>query len=203
MERCGKQHAGSIKWATTPGRGSDSAAAARVLRPGCSRRSAGGQGADVPVAQPVVDLVRQRGRLSTPRPAVRSQSICDLLRLSAPTARWFRCNAIHAPAAAVGGLRIFNRSAPCRSEPRAGHPRDVAWCDRDHAFNAFLPDSGVRMRRCDNSFHVVGHVWSCIETLHRPLPPMAPRSIRHCDASSAWSWTQSRCRPAYSVTLHG
>ena len=53
------QHAGPIKWATTPGRGSDSAAAARVLRPGCSRRSAGGQGADVPVAQPVVDQGEQ------------------------------------------------------------------------------------------------------------------------------------------------
>src|SRR3954452_18050122 len=49
------QHAGSIKWATTPGRGSDSAAAARVLGPGCSRRFAGIQGSHVPVAQPVVD----------------------------------------------------------------------------------------------------------------------------------------------------
>jgi hypothetical protein len=55
---------------------------------------------------------------------------------------------------------------------------------------------------CDNSFHGESHVWSCIETLHHPLSPLAPRSIRHCDASSAWSWTQSRCLPAYSVTLH-
>jgi hypothetical protein len=24
------------------------------------------------------------------------------------------------------------------------------------------------MRLCDNSFHVLSHVWSCVETLHRP-----------------------------------
>jgi hypothetical protein len=50
------------------------------------------------------------------------------------------------------------------------YPRDVEWYDRNQAVNAFLPDSGVRMWLCDNSFHVVSHVWSCIETLHRPLP---------------------------------
>ena len=62
------------------------------------------------------------------------------------------------------------------------YPRDVAWYDRDLAVNAFLPDSSVRMRLCDNSFHVVSHVWFCIETLHRPLPSMAPRFIRHCES---------------------
>lgn len=40
-------------------RGSDSAAAAHVLRPGCSRRPTAGQCADVPAAQPVVDQREQ------------------------------------------------------------------------------------------------------------------------------------------------
>src|SRR5246127_5364919 len=51
------QHAGSITTATAPrSRGSDNVPAARVLRPRCScRRLPVGQGADVSVAQPVVD----------------------------------------------------------------------------------------------------------------------------------------------------
>lgn len=81
------------------------------------------------------------------------------------------------------------------------YPRDVAWCHRDYAFNAFLPDSGVRMRLCDNSFHVVSHVWSCIETLHRPLPQLAPRSIRRCDASNATDDSPRRLGPRGSHRL--
>ena len=51
------QHAGSITTATAPGsEGSDNLPAARVLRPRCSRRRLTvGHGADVSVAQPVVD----------------------------------------------------------------------------------------------------------------------------------------------------
>src|SRR4051812_19680789 len=62
------QHAGSITKGTTPRsgsgnaeiRGSDNCAAARVLRPRCSRRRLTvGHGADVFVAQPVVDQREQ------------------------------------------------------------------------------------------------------------------------------------------------
>ena len=51
------QHAGSIKTATAPRcRGSYNCTTARVLRPRCSRRHLSvGQGADVSVAQPVID----------------------------------------------------------------------------------------------------------------------------------------------------
>src|SRR6476659_6985422 len=59
MERCGGNTRGPIKLATTPGRGSDSAAAARVLRPGCSRRPGTVERADMSVAQPVVDQGEQ------------------------------------------------------------------------------------------------------------------------------------------------
>ena len=48
------------------------------------------------------------------------------------------------------------------------YPRDVAWYDATMRSMPFLPDSGERMRLSDNSFHGVSHVWSSIETLHRP-----------------------------------
>jgi hypothetical protein len=90
------------------------------------------------------------------------------------------------------------------------HPRDVAWCDRDHAFNAFLPDCGARMRLCDNSFHVVSHVWPCIETLHRPLPPPAPRSIdtvtllvRHAMTSNVNRRRTVLSRPICELSTYG
>ena len=54
------QHAGPIKRATTPMvRGSDNCAAARGLRPECSRRPGTIERADVAVAQPVVDQREQ------------------------------------------------------------------------------------------------------------------------------------------------
>jgi hypothetical protein len=43
---------------------------------------------------------------------------------------------------------------PARRPVHWHHLRDVAWCDRDHAFNAVGRDYGMRMRLCDNSFHV-------------------------------------------------
>ena len=82
-----KQHAGSITLATTPPRqGSDSTAAARVLRPGSSRRRTVGQCADMPVAQPVVEPCEQfscRGNLGDVRAAA-APSVCDRLRFSCP-----------------------------------------------------------------------------------------------------------------------
>ena len=90
------------------------------------------------------------------------------------------------------------------------YPRDVAWCERDHAFNAFLPDSGVRMRLFNNSFHVVSHVWSCIETLHRPLPPLAPRSnvtvtllVRHATTSRVNRRRTVLSRPICVLSTYG
>lgn len=60
MERYDEATRGSITLATTPPRqGSDSAATARVLRPGCSRRPTVGQCADMSVAQTVIDQCEQ------------------------------------------------------------------------------------------------------------------------------------------------
>ena len=85
------------------------------------------------------------------------------------------------------------------------YPRDVAWCDRDHASNAFLPDSGVR-----NSFHVVSHVCACIETLHRPLPHWrrgryitVTLLVRHATTSSVNRRRTVLSRPICVLSTYG
>jgi hypothetical protein len=93
---------------------------------------------------------------------------------------------------------------------RLALPGDVAWCDRDHAVNAFLPDSGVRIRLCDNSFHVVSHVLSCIETLHRPLPHWrrgryvtVTLLVRHATTSSVNRRRTVLSRPICVLSTYG
>ena len=78
---------------------------------------------------------------------------------------------------------------------------DVTWRGVTPAGVQCLPRILACGRRlCDNRFHVVRHVWSCIEHFIGPFPHWRPRSIRHCDGGESPRYPVP---PGFRVGLFG